>query len=177
MTSDSDLLKQPDTFQQSSLTNKNSNPKWTGFVSLLIILHLPFVLPLAYIISQSRLAPLSILRMNPFLSEALLPLAIIDLSAIILCLYKKSPPWIIFFIMLFCINIMFFHRVSWGLRQSGGGVAALAIVPLAAGLVIIDTTALLFYIIRIKPQGIAKVISYTALIVLIFSVLFGIPFL
>jgi hypothetical protein len=82
--------------------------------------------------------------MAPFLF--LLALAIMDFITAIFYLRKQSPPWRVFLISLFTVTVLFFYLT--GLMTGGAGVGSFIIVPIAFTILIIDLTAILFYIIR-----------------------------
>jgi hypothetical protein len=54
------------------------------------------------------------------------------------------------------------------LGQTAGGVSGIGTIPIALILVLIDFLAVFFYIRKQYPQGIARVISYAALILITF---------
>jgi hypothetical protein len=74
--------------------------------------------------------------------------------------------WKAFFILLVTINVIFFGYIGMALNQTYVGVAAIGIIPIALILVLIDLFAILFYMRKQHPQGIARVISYAALILI-----------
>jgi hypothetical protein len=74
--------------------------------------------------------------------------------------------WKAFFILLVTINVIFFYYVGKALNQTAGWVSAIGIMPIALILVLIDLFAVLFYIRKQHPKGIARVVSYAALILI-----------
>jgi len=83
----------------------------------------------------------------------------------------KPLIWIVIFILLLTVNVLFVSWAIWQMSGYMGAMAALAIFPLALPLAIIDFIAVFSYI-RKHPNGIiAKVISYTVLIVLIIIII------
>jgi hypothetical protein len=149
MINGTDLPNQSNTLLQAPLMKKKGST-WTGYFSLLTVLHLLIILPLVYTILTYRGAyyPLPALRVHP-LTNLLLPLTIIDLITVISYVKKWPPPLIVFFISLFAMNVIFFHRAGSALSKSAGGVEALAIIPFALCLLIIDSATILFYIIKL----------------------------
>jgi hypothetical protein len=104
-------------------------------------------------------------------SPLLVFLAIMDYIAVSSYRKKRPPPWKIFFIPLVVVNVIFFSLASWGLSQSGGGVAAPLITVIALILLIIDSVAVLSYIHMHLTHRKAKVILYTVLASIIFGLI------
>lgn len=77
---------------------------------------------------------------------------------------KSNPIWIVVFILLLIVNVIFVSWARWQMSGYMGAMAALAIFPLALPLAIIDFLAVFFYIHTQHPQGMVKVLSYTAFI-------------
>jgi hypothetical protein len=146
MISDTDLPHQPEILQQSPLMKRKSNRSWISFSILLIIINLLFI------------------WLFPFIF--LLPFAIIDFIAVIYFIRKKPPPWIIFLILLFALNVIFFSLAGWALKQTSGGVAVIVIIPAALILLLIDLIAIYIHLHSIR----AKAIFYTALLFLLLIV-------
>jgi hypothetical protein len=150
MTSDTDLPRQPDTIQQQ-LIEKRDNSSWKAFSILLIVINL--------------------LSVWPYPVPFLLPLVPINCIAAFSYWKKRSAPWIAFLLSLLADYIFLFYFAGLALSQYTGGVAAIMFLPLALGLTIIGCIAVFIYIRTQHPRGKVKVISYIALIYLIYSLL------
>jgi hypothetical protein len=127
MDSNPDLPSLPHSKQQQPPIPMLDNP-WRKFSTLLIIFNL-FCLYL-------------------FKNSALLPLAIIDLIAIIAYNKKQLPPWILLLIPLLVFNIYFFYYGIRGINLTAGGVIAIAFIPLSLILLVIDFFTILFTILN-----------------------------
>jgi magnesium-transporting ATPase (P-type) len=99
--------------------------------------------------------------------------------------FFKPPIWKVIFTLLLIANLLIggwsfliIYSVFWGELShiSAGGMSLIAVISPLLILSIIDFIAVLIYIITQHPQGIAKIISYTAFIaislVLIFAALY-----
>src|SRR5215211_5250869 len=87
--------------------------------------------------------------------------------------FQQQPPrsfkpviWKLIFIPLVAVNVIFFISVGMTLSQTAGGVSGFALLPVLLPLAIIDFLAVFFYIRKQHPQGIARITSYTALILI-----------
>jgi hypothetical protein len=104
------------------------NP-WQKFSTLLIIVNL--------------------LCLGLYNNNALLPLAVIDLIAIVAYNKKLSAPWIVLLLALLVLNIKFFGDIVFQMNLGTAiGVAAIGLIPLSILLVIIDFFAVLFFILN-----------------------------
>jgi hypothetical protein len=81
---------------------------------------------------------------------------------------KKVSIWTVVFIILLIVHGIFFYWVGILSGSYGGGmVIGIMVIPLVLPVVaIIDFIAVLSYFIIHKPQGLARDISYTVLIVI-----------
>jgi hypothetical protein len=84
---------------------------------------------------------------------------------------KSNPIWIIIFIPLLIANAIYlgpllFRLAFYGLPSGVGALGFIGVIYYQFLFSIIDFTAVFLYIIIQKPHGIAKVMSYTALIVI-----------
>jgi hypothetical protein len=143
---------------------KRNNLMWMGFFILLIILHLPFVWIWASILPASSINITLYFSYILMLSPLFSPLMILDF--IVFKLFnKESPPWKLCFILLVVFNVLFFSEAIYSISMSVymRKMIPIVIVPLTLFLLIIDLTAILFFCIKTRPQGITKVISYTVL--------------
>ena len=82
--------------------------------------------------------------------------------------HEGSPFWIMIFIALILINGVFFYFAGVAVNQTAGGVSGIGIIPFLFLLALIDFLAVFFYIRKQHPHGIARVISYTVLILIAF---------
>jgi hypothetical protein len=138
MDNNTGLQHQPDAIPQPPLKGKKKHSSWEVFSILLIIVNLLYLW--AFFIFSPFI--LTMLVHSPLL----LPLAIMDYIAVSSYRKKRSPPWKVLFIPLVAVNVIFFSLASWGLGQSGGGVAATAIILIALILLLIDSIAVSSYI-------------------------------
>ena len=85
---------------------------------------------------------------------------------------KSNPIWIVFIITLLIVNLIGGSWVFWAYysafldSNSASELGFLGVYPYLFTLVIIDIIAVFSYIRKQHPQGMAKVISYTALILI-----------
>jgi hypothetical protein len=93
---------------------------------------------------------------------------------------KSSPIWRITFILLLICNSIFLGPFLLALVSSGGkaDLGFIMVILYVFIFSIIDFVPVLLYIITQNPQGIAKIISYTALTVISLAlVAFGFGFI
>jgi preprotein translocase subunit SecY len=79
---------------------------------------------------------------------------------------KNNPMWKVVFTPLLIINAVFFIWAGYVMTHRGptADLTGIVIPPLALPLLIIDFFSVFFYIIKVRPHGIGRGISYIALI-------------
>jgi hypothetical protein len=81
--------------------------------------------------------------------------------------HKGNSVWRVVFIVLLIVNVVFFYLVGTAMTSSPGlGLAAIGVFIFAFPLVLIDFIAVITYIIKKRPQGIFKTITYTVFAVI-----------
>ena len=79
---------------------------------------------------------------------------------------KGNLSWKALFILIVAVNLIFFYYAGMALNQTAGGVSGIGIIPFLFLLALIDFLAVLFYVRKQHPHGIARVISYAVLILI-----------
>jgi hypothetical protein len=79
---------------------------------------------------------------------------------------KGDLSWKALFILLVAVNLIFFYYAGMALNQTAGGVSGIGMIPFVLILMTINFLTVFFYIRKQHPHGIARVISYTVLILI-----------